>query len=164
LLSIGIFDTILLISSAILKIPAISYIIQNLLNKSSDLTGRLDIYTRIFIIMKDSPLWGVGRDNNYAYSLQYALAGNVQNGLLDSIVSFGIIGTAFMLVILVLSIKKGKKRDNLAFKAYLFVFIVLSMVEVTFRLYFLVLLAMIAFGSEKVNQKSLHQHNLGVLK
>lgn len=164
LLSIGIFDTILLIGSAILKIPAISYIIQNLLNKSSDLTGRLDIYTRIFIIMKDSPLWGVGNDNNYAYSLKYALAGNVQNGLFDIIVSFGIIGTVLMFVVLVLAIRKGKKRDNLAFKAYLFVLIVLSMVEVTFRLYSLVLLAMIAFGSEKVNQKSLHQHNLGVLK
>lgn len=157
LLAIGFFDSILLINPAILNVPVIRYFIEVLLNKSLTLTGRLDIYSQVMAVVLMKPLWGFGKENNFLISQLYlgadALkAPNAQNGAIDYIISYGIIGLILMLVLLVMSIRNGAGKSNRAFSALLFVYIILSMVEITFRQEFFVTMALIAFGWNKESE------------
>lgn len=143
---IAICNSFLLVNTALLSVPAIKYVIENVLNESVTLTGRTNIYLKMYSLVNMNLLWGYGYDNNYSMSMEYTGAGDVQNGIFDCLVSYGIIGTGIMLFVVVFAIKKGAKKTHTAWLGLLFAFITMSMVEITFRRMFFVVLAFVAFG------------------
>ena len=134
----------LLFNSAVLSLPAVANFLTNVLQESVTLTGRTNIYMKIGFVLQ-SPWLGFGYDNNHALSQFYTGAADVQNGLLDCIVSYGIIGVILMMTLVVLAVKKGHGKSSQAFMSLLYVLITLSMVEITFRRLFFVVIAMVAF-------------------
>ena len=87
-------------------------IIENILNETTDLTGRVNIYAKTAMIMNANPLYGVGIDNNYEVSMRLTHAADVQNGILDIILSYGWIGVIILFVFLMYVIKQSQKNDN----------------------------------------------------
>lgn len=145
-ISIGIFDTILFVNAAFLSTPFIKFIIENVLGKEIGLTGRMDIYTRIGSLVSKNILFGYGYENNTYVASQTVLASNVQNGVLDNVVSFGIIGTALLAIWIWSCLKFAQKNGKLnAFSYLLYTYIVISSVEIVFRTNFIIIIALIAF-------------------
>ena len=135
----------LILNSAVLSIPIVQNFVENVLHESITLTGRTNIYSKVWFISK-SPWWGFGFDNNNPLTQHYIGVGDVQNGMLDCIVSYGVIGTVLMLILVVLVIRKGALKSSNALMALIYAFITLSMVEITFRRLFFAVLAMVAFA------------------
>lgn len=94
--------------------------------------------------MNANPLYGVGIDNNYEVSMRLTHAADVQNGILDIILSYGWIGVIILFVFLMYVIKQSQKNDNKVTIYAIYVYIALSIVEITFRqgmyIYFLLTL------------------------
>ena len=165
IISIVFFDCMLLVNATILQIPTIANFIENVLKESSDLTGRLQIYKLTENALKDSMWWGYGIDNNYAISQKFVHAANLQNGILDYMISFGIIGMILFLALIIITLKKGKESKN-SLWMLLYIFIIISSVEVTFRSNFMCILALIAFSSDRIeinkrciNEKSYNNYS-----
>lgn len=154
LLTIGL-DLLLVINSAVLSIPVISNFITNTLGKDITLTGRMDAYARFFFMMSRHYLLGYGLDHNYWVCLKGLTSNsllpiyNAQNGIFDSIVSYGLIGTIVIFLVSCEMIKKGRKKSDYAFLCGIYVFCMLSMVEVTLNLKFIILLAFVGLAWEK---------------
>lgn len=149
-------NTILLINSAILNIPVIKYVIENVFHESTTLTGRTRIYLEMYKLLKLNIWWGVGFHNNYEMSSAYTGAGDVQNGICDCLVSFGIVGTTLMVILLVIAMKKGGRKSSPAILALLFSFITISSVEITLRLLFCASIALVAFSWETDDENRGH--------
>ena len=137
-------DTILILNYSLTQVPAVKMIIENILNETTDLTGRVNIYAKTAMIMNANPLYGVGIDNNYEVSMRLTHAADVQNGILDIILSYGWIGVIILFVFLMYVTKQSQKNDNKVTIYAIYVYIALSIVEITFRqgmyIYFLLTL------------------------
>jgi len=133
LVSLVFCDTILLLRYSFTKIPLMQFIIKDVLNRSGDITGRESIYSRIPDTVSVNPLFGVGIDNNFSESLRLVSAADVQNGILDIRLSYGWIGVVILILFLVYVVSKsGKSLQNASLQA-IYVYIVLSSVEVPFQ-------------------------------
>lgn len=147
-------DLLLVVNSAILNIPVISNFITNILGKDITLTGRMGAYARFFLMMKGHYLIGYGLDHNYWICLRGLTSNsllpiyNAQNGVFDSMVSYGVAGTAMIFALAYAMIKKGKGKSNYAFLTGIYIFGILSMVEVTLNLKFIILLAFVGLAWE----------------
>jgi len=125
-------SVLLILKNAIINIPVVQYLIVNILHESSDLNSRLFIYNNLYKIMKISPFWGFGAENNYVacqkYLIisQYEAAPDAQNGLIDWLISYGSIGTVVLLIIVFLCFVKAKKNYNLCLMGMLYVFFILG--------------------------------------
>lgn len=126
-------DGFLILCSFITDTPLVSYIIEDILHESTDLSGRTIIYENAGYALSVNPLWGVGNDNNDYISRIFSSASNLQNGLLDNILSFGIIGTVLLCILLVIYMQMSKKKNNDGFLIFIIVWIIISMVEVSLR-------------------------------
>ena len=142
---IGICDSLLLVNAAILTNKHVSYFIQDILGKNVTLTGRLRIYSLVHLAVEKNIWFGSGIENNYAVTMEAFSAANAQNGLLDCLVSFGVVGVILLACILMMSFNRGKSRASYPLYLIVYVFIFISMVEVTFKQDFIVFLAMIAY-------------------
>ena len=89
------------------------------IGKEICLTGRMDIYARIGYLVSKNILFGYGYENNTYVASQTVLASNVQNGVLDNVVSFGIIGTALLAIWIWSCLKFAQKNGKLNAFSYL---------------------------------------------
>lgn len=132
--SIAVFDSVLLINAQILQIPLIKNIIINVFHSDPTLQTRTIIYASIMKVVNRSPVWGFGYGNSYR--VLNKLTGwfpNAQNGILQNVINFGIAGVAAMLCFEISVLLNNK--DNRAFPmlSMLYVYIVISSVEITFE-------------------------------
>lgn len=144
LITLAVSDSFFLFNATLLQIPFIQNIITNILHEDVGLTGRISAYAHAFLLISGSPIIGYGYDNNYSVSRLILNIDNVQNGLLDYVVSFGVVGTILFLIILIMNIRRLPKCCNPAFLFLVYVFIILSSVEVTLTLKFHVALAFLS--------------------
>lgn len=139
----------LILQQTILSQPLIQHVITGILGESSDLNSRVYIYRVLYKIININPLWGFGAENNYAACQKYLVistyesAPDAQNGLVDWIVSYGMIGTVVLLFILFLCFLYVKKKNNNRYLLSLvYVFFVLGSVEIVFdSIFFFILIA-----------------------
>lgn len=129
----------------------VQYFIQNVLGKSSTLSGRSQIWAIIFGLIGKKALLGYGYYNGMIE--RYLGYGNPQNGILKILLDTGMIGLLFygILVFIALRPLNGKNFvHNFPMIAFLYAMIVVSMVEIniTHMIVFMVL-AIIAFGCER---------------
>lgn len=153
---------VLLFSNFIVNIPLIKYVIEDVFNKNSDLSGRLIVYKNIFNYFKGHWLLGYGfnnvysvfkntmkiRTNSYAY--------DAQNALLEYMLYFGIIGCAFFLNFIKKSFSNiSRSNHEVARKKFYFIvgfymMIFLGTVEITFNPLFYLFLSYISCDKQEI--------------
>lgn len=153
------FNSILIVNSAILSAPPINYFIVNILGEDVGLTGRVGIYQKALATILGSPLWGYGYENNYTVSVNYIGAANIQNGILDCVMSYGIMGTLILLLIIIMLIKQNRKSIPYTIMVVLYVYIVISSVEIAFNGWFF---ACVSFLLLKEKNIFLHDDNINI--
>lgn len=126
-------DLILILNYSITQIPVVRAFIENILNESTDLTGRVNIYAKIALILRESKWLGVGIDNNYAVAMKITHAADVQNGLLDVLLSYGWVGIVLLVLFFMYVVNRAKKSEQKITLYVIYLFIALSSIEITFR-------------------------------
>lgn len=134
----------------IVNIPIINYIIVQVLGKNASLTGRLTIYSRIDQLLTKKFMLGYGYGTNSIKSIiDFA---NTQNGLLQKIYYFGIIG-AFVFIMIIKNVGENILKSSVFVKKITFAvfvgFIICSAVEITFENLFMFFLAIAYAVSER---------------
>lgn len=144
-------SVILLIKDSILTLAPVQFIVTTLLNESLDLNSRTYIYAVLWKVLQLKPWFGFGAENNFNTCQKFLLisrgqpAPDAQNGLADWLVSYGRIGTILLIVLVILCFKKAKHNSNYMLMVGLYVFFVLSSVEIDYDIIFFFLLASYAY-------------------
>ena len=145
------------LADTLVSIPAVTDFVQNVLNRSANLTGRLNIYTMFSMRMKGYWLWGYGYGNANAISTKMFGYANVQNGLLQWVLQIGVLGT-IALVVLMLTILQGVRKYGSAKRCLplvilIYLYILLGMIEITFDMSFLLWFALLfLFSTESMGK------------
>lgn len=129
----------------------IQYLITELLDKSLSLTGRVHIYDYLLNIINESKWFGYGYNNDIIIAnLGY---GNAQNGLMEFIVNYGIIGTLIFLFIISKSCNSFDKCQKF-YGAYviIYVMIICSIVEISYNYSFFIALFLIRWSVKNKNE------------
>ena len=137
---------ILLIGYSLLINNPITQQILNLLGEDPTLTNRENIFKDMYAAINQSPIWGYGFGNNNYISVLFTGAEDVQNGIFDCLLSYGIVGTILLFLYSIKSIKNGSTNSVYLYIG-LYIFILFTMVEITFRNQFFILIALIAFNN-----------------
>lgn len=134
--------------SVILNIPFIQNLFINVLHKPVGLNGRAFIYRNIFSLISERPLIGYGYNSNIIEKGLHAILANAQNGLLQTLLSYGLIGTTVLSVIIYKAFKNCS--DDPRFWGTKIVFYALcacSIVEISINYYFYLTLSLIYFAA-----------------
>ena len=136
-------------AEAILEIPAVRYVVEDLLGRSKNLTGRVNIYKEYIANMEGLWVTGVGYGNGNAASVSLFGYENAQNGILQWVMQTGVFATG-MLVVLLLQVfrqipgRGGRNMERIMpLVALIYTFVILGMIEVTFDMSFLLWFGMI---------------------
>ena len=134
LLSICIAGLFPLFVVSLLKVPQVQYFISQVLGKSLGLTGRLHIYDVLQSIIADRPLFGYGYNSFIVEAT--AGYGNAQNGLLEIMVNFGVIGTIFFIVTVYRCVEEKAEINSYGLYVVLYTLIICSTVEISYNYIF----------------------------
>ncbi|SDN05560.1 O-antigen ligase [Bacillus sp. OK048] len=147
LLLLAVSDSILILfDNLILSIPVVQYFIINVLGESLDLHGRLQMYESVLPLIQEEFLFGYGANNYYNVLYSLVKAPNAQNGFLNSLVQYGIIGTVALVILLYFMLWLGQNSKRAKpFFILVFMLTILSSVEITINIYFVFFVALI-FG------------------
>lgn len=135
---------ILLVFSSILQYGPIKYIIENILGEDVGLTGRLNIYNNLSNIIQENLWLGYGHGESYNVLFPKIWAPNAQNGVLDCVIQYGLVGTG-LYIKMIFSMFKSQKKDLRVYPFVIltYMYIILSSVEITLNITFLISLAII---------------------
>ncbi|MBQ6464332.1 MAG: hypothetical protein IJJ59_13480 [Pseudobutyrivibrio sp.] len=136
ILLISACDSILIVSEGIYNSKIFIFIVEKILHESADLTGRTTIYLNALNAILVSPYWGVGKENNYTIASSLSNAVNLQNGVLDIILSYGIIGLFIWIILFIFVNESAKKNKNEIMWLFVLLMIFVSTIEVAFRNFF----------------------------
>jgi O-antigen ligase len=116
----------------ILNNNVVTYVLQNYLNTDTSLTGRMQIYEEVEYFVAMKPLMGWGPTNAALVVADTIGYGNIQNGILQNIMTYGIVGlTFFFMIVVSISYYKYKfNKEVYPFYALLFTFILMGTIEV----------------------------------
>lgn len=140
---LGLCNILLIVNYSIINTSVIRYVIENILHESVELTGRQGIYLKYLKIFTINPIFGAGLDNNYALSMEFTGAADMQNGMLDIYLSYGIVGAILFIILYCLtiySIQKLNSKISQSFFAIIIMFVTLSAIEITFRIQMYIIL------------------------
>lgn len=143
--TLAVSDLILLVNSSIITYKPVAYFIENILGKDLSLTGRLRGYAALTEALRVSPLFGVGQENNYGISSMFTGMADLQNGMADLLLSFGIIGTSVFMMLMYQCLKRKSTYETYAMLIMIYIFILLSSIEITLNVRMVTMLAMYAF-------------------
>ncbi|MBE5905182.1 MAG: hypothetical protein E7277_00110 [Lachnospiraceae bacterium] len=146
---------VLLIFSEIVKWKPIRFVIEEVLNEDITLTGRMGGFVNIHRPLLLDPIWGVSPLNNYIISRRYVGMDDLQNGMADMMLSYGLVGVSLLLILIALCMRKGNVKQGYGFYAMMYMFIALAAVEVTLNLKFVVVLSLVAFAWDKKEENRL---------
>lgn len=143
--------------SNILNISSIKYIIEDFLGKDISLTGRMNIYKQLPEIISKNIILGYGYGNSYDILMEYMNAPNTQNGLLECIFNYGIIGT-ILLILVIYNVFKAMKKDSnvenmFPIVSYIYLFIFMSSIEISIGIPILVMLSIINTNLKNIERK-----------
>lgn len=135
------------IAEQLVSIGFVSYLLENVFLRSTTLTGRLTAFTLFAKRIHEHWLWGFGVSNgNAAAEGMFGLA-NAQNALLQWILEAGIPATlvlVFLMLLIFQQLSKSPRQNRIMPMAVLlYVYVILGMVETTFNLSVVLLLALI---------------------
>ena len=135
----------------ILYLPIVQDVVTKVLHRDLTLTGRTEVYRYIFEILELNPLWGNGYGNTIYKTITIWYA-NAQNGFWDYAINYGLVSACLFIII---AICACVKTNSLTCKRYdddfwiciaaVYTYLFVGMVEITFSIQFLFLIAFI-FG------------------
>lgn len=128
----------------ILKNSFINNIITSLLNESLTLTGRTTIYSYLSAIIAKKPWLGYGAESEVVKQT-VGWGGNTQNGIMQTLVFYGVIGLVGLVAAILICCLKGRNdtSDTEASTVMIILLLVASIVEISFNYYFFLSLAII---------------------
>jgi len=132
-----------------LDIPFIKTFIEDVLCRSTTLTGRINIYLGYTDAMQGHWLFGYGYGSSNLVSHQFFGCANAQNAVLQWILQCGLVTTVLLIMLLVLIMKQVnmcRKDANVATEVLVvlvYTYIMLGIVEVTYSMSFILFLALI---------------------
>lgn len=141
---------IFILGSSIYKMEIFQSIIVNVFKKDPTLSGRFYIYNNILPILSEKLMLGHGYGNSYEILMEVLGYPNTQNGLMECIFDYGILGTIFFLILMKAQLKKSNSKNIYQPLYYcLVVFSILAMIEITLDIRFILFLAIINFEKRK---------------
>lgn len=133
------------------------YFITQVLDKGASFIGRLIIYEKIAKIIEVKPLLGYGYMSDIVN--QVVTFGNAQNGFLDMIIQYGIIGLSLWLIFIYFSCKSMKNEKYWPICVFIYSLILASLIEIPFNLFFYLAIVIIAvFGNKKEHKNNLYNY------
>lgn len=140
-------SSILFMFRGILNYKPIQFFIVEILNEDLTLTGRLEIYDNDLEIISKKLFLGYGYGNSHDVMYDAIKAPNTQNGLLECVLNFGILGT-FILLLIIYNVFKNydKNKNKIPLIIYIYAFSILGMVEVTINITYIAVIALINNG------------------
>ena len=124
--------------NGILMLKPIQYLITNVLHRDATLTGRMQVYPYLFMLIANKPWvgYGYGTDIVQRISIWYA---NAQNGLLDFVIRYGCLTAAILVLSIFVAAIKNKKnnRHNIDGRNWLalimiYVYMFMGIAEITY--------------------------------
>ncbi|MCR5671529.1 MAG: hypothetical protein K6G10_11045 [Butyrivibrio sp.] len=158
LLVMLISNVVLLVFPTVTQWGPIKNFIENVLHEDVTLTGRLRGIGRILAAISVSPVWGVGYHNNYAVSKLITRMDDLQNGLADVILSFGIVGGILFIILTFICLNAAYDEASTGFLMLAYLFILISSVEITLNLKFVVVLAFLFACTERKRDPLVEVH------
>ena len=139
----------IIVVDTIVSIPVVRYLVEDVLNRDTSITGRTNIYGILFENMRGHWLQGYGYGNDNEIAMKLFGYANVQNGLMQWVLQIGIPATGSMLAVFAQSFRQLKhssaeKREfvmPLVILVYLYV--ILATIETTFNKAFILWFALI---------------------
>lgn len=121
----------------------VRFFITEVLGRSLNLTGRTMIYDELGQIIQMSPYvgWGYG-SSVVVHAVGY---GNAQNGIMELLVTYGVVGTVGFLLVLLALLPRSKSQSNAEAKglvATLYGMFLASLVEISFGIIFYLILSL----------------------
>lgn len=152
-----IFAVIPLMIDPILENSTVQYILTEVLGESVTLTGRKKIYAALPGIITGNLFLGHGYGNEVVRDV--VSFGNAQNGLLQHLVDYGLIGTVLFLILVYRCVShSSKKRRYWPVYVLAYTMIVSSIVEISYNFTFF--LAIFILRSAEGNRKRLSTYEL----
>ena len=135
------------IAQSIVSIPAVKTFLEDVLGRSSTLTGRINIFELFVRRMEDNWLWGYGFGNgNYIAQAIFGYA-NAQNAILDWIMQAGVLATGGLLGLILMIFRQLSKTSETAeimpLVALIYVYVIMGAVEITFGMTFFLWIAVV---------------------
>ena len=152
---------IVFVISFFLNIPFIKNFIENVLDRSTTLTGRTDIYLNYADAMRNNWLLGYGYGSGNAVSLRFFHLANAQNAVLHWILQGGLIVSALLISLFAMVInqvneyRKTRKMLLEPVIALVYTYVLLGTVETTYSMSFILWIAlMFMVVNDKTNRDS----------
>ena len=109
-----------------------------------DLHGRLQIYDNVLPIINEHFWLGYGANNYYEILYLLIKAPNTQNGILNIMFQFGLLGTVIFIILMYIFAKKGEKiMENKGVFILITVLTIFSSIEITLNMYFFFFMALL---------------------
>lgn len=129
------------------SIPAVKYIIEEILGRETHLTGRVMIFQAYVPGMSGHWLWGYGYGNGNVVSEYLFRCANAQNALLHWVLQTGIPAVLAMVVLMLVIFRQmarfGVVKRCMPLVLLVYIYMILGTVETTFSMSFLLWLALI---------------------
>ena len=147
--SILVVDSFAVAYEMVLNNVYVQNIISNIFHRSLTLTGRAYVYQKLPIILETNLIWGNGCGSAYEIMQRYTPYADAQNGVAQWIIQVGIVGTIALFGALALCFRNFQKsltnQGEVEIAILVFVFIVLSSIEITFDTMFIVLVLLVGY-------------------
>lgn len=139
-----IFSCIFLFVFDFMNSSLVKFILVDILNRDLTLTGRMNIYIKVFSVLQGHWWSGYGEGSTYEVCMELLGAPNTQNGLVEALVEYGVVGLVLLLVLIACVFghkEKIKQMNSIPIVSMLYVYFILASVEITLELPFFALLA-----------------------
>lgn len=137
------------VADAVMQIPVVKYIVEDVLSRDTSITGRTNIYQMYVENLEGRWLTGFGYGNGNEASISLFGYENVQNGILQWVLQVGIPATVGMIAMmmqvfrLVNRCSAEKRAQTMPLVALIYMYIVLGTIETTFNMSFILWFALI---------------------
>lgn len=135
----------------ILQIDFVNQIVVGFFHKSTTVSGRLVIYNTYLERLVRNNIWfGYGYSNNAMLMISKGVFGNAQNGILEILMSYGVVGFV-ALMFTVYNCFNGRKDKTKLFYASFVVYgmIIAAVFEVTINWFFILGIFLVRWGCEE---------------
>lgn len=133
----------------ITNIPAVRFVVEDVLQRDKTITGRLNIYEDFVASMQGHWLAGFGLGNGNDAAEHLFGYENVQNGVLDWVFQVGVFATGALLSVMVVVFRQLSRRRGqilmivMPLVCLIYMYIILGMIETTMNMCFFLWLAVL---------------------
>lgn len=146
----AVFCALFVFLTHVFRMPAIKYILTEVLHRDVTLTGRQQIYEILPKVIRRSPWLGYGSSGDIIS--RYTGAFDAQNGFFDLAVCHGIPSAIIFVILLVSLIKQYRAHSSRLLLGGIYAYMLMSMVEVTYGIT-LLFMGILLFTENRNNQE-----------